>query len=450
MRDTIFISHANPEDNEFAQWLSLKMMGLGYVVWCDIMNLKGGEDFWEVIEPVLRNDTIKYLYVLSKASNHKSGTLKELALAQKVAKGFKDFIIPLHVDKTLSHDDVNIDLMRLNSIPFVQGWSHGLGQLVDKLDDDKVNKPVSEGPAQVKEWWHSKHPANIGLIQKEEILLTNWFPILKMPDKLNFHMFKKQIRYDRIPFDTLKYPAREYGDYLVTFAWCYDFLEELPKTTTYNPNKTISLLVEDIINERLTDDLIPAWEARRVIIELINRSFDKTMPLLGLRLYSMANGKTAYWLQHGFNKTDRVGRIKLVGTLGERYWHFAVSGSTKLYPQPAISVRSHIVFTSDGQEIIKSSSIQHKARRKQGKGWWNSDWRERLLRLMKLVGGEANKVVLPLGSEESCEIATEPISCLSYLSYSEPRKEDRNIISSDEESEDLNEGTEEAEVGDQD
>jgi len=34
-KNTLFISHATPDDNEFARWLSLQLIGLGYSVWCD-------------------------------------------------------------------------------------------------------------------------------------------------------------------------------------------------------------------------------------------------------------------------------------------------------------------------------------------------------------------------------------------------------------------------------
>ena len=48
MRDILFVSHANPEDNEFSQWLSLQLAREGYPVWCDLTKLLGGEDFWVV------------------------------------------------------------------------------------------------------------------------------------------------------------------------------------------------------------------------------------------------------------------------------------------------------------------------------------------------------------------------------------------------------------------
>ena len=50
MRNKIFISHANPEDNDQARWLGLQLMTLGYEVWCDVINIKGAEKFWKEIE----------------------------------------------------------------------------------------------------------------------------------------------------------------------------------------------------------------------------------------------------------------------------------------------------------------------------------------------------------------------------------------------------------------
>lgn len=35
MRDTLFISHATPEDNEFAIWIGSRLEMLGYKVWID-------------------------------------------------------------------------------------------------------------------------------------------------------------------------------------------------------------------------------------------------------------------------------------------------------------------------------------------------------------------------------------------------------------------------------
>jgi hypothetical protein len=44
-RDTIFISHATPDDNDFVRWLSDELTSRGYRVWADLLYLKGGTPF---------------------------------------------------------------------------------------------------------------------------------------------------------------------------------------------------------------------------------------------------------------------------------------------------------------------------------------------------------------------------------------------------------------------
>src|SRR5437870_2936751 len=106
-RNMLFLSHANPEDNLFTRWLSLRLAREGYPVWCDLTKLLGGEDFWRDVEAALRDRTAKFLFVLSKISNQKQGTLDELALARRVGKHLHDFIIPLRIDD-LRSDDITI------------------------------------------------------------------------------------------------------------------------------------------------------------------------------------------------------------------------------------------------------------------------------------------------------------------------------------------------------
>ena len=85
-RDMLFVSHANPEDNEFARWLALQLAKEGYPVWCDLTKLLGGETLWDDAEEAIRTRTVKFLYVLSEASNEKGGPLRELQVAQGLAR----------------------------------------------------------------------------------------------------------------------------------------------------------------------------------------------------------------------------------------------------------------------------------------------------------------------------------------------------------------------------
>src|SRR5271156_973886 len=112
-RNMIFLSHATPEDNSFARWLALQLANEGYPVWCDLTKLLGGEDFWKDIQEAIRKRSIRFLFVLSRPSNTKEGTLQELACAKAVAaqvrSEIRDFIIALKIDD-LPYSEVDIEI----------------------------------------------------------------------------------------------------------------------------------------------------------------------------------------------------------------------------------------------------------------------------------------------------------------------------------------------------
>src|SRR5215217_5798185 len=110
-RNMLFVSHATPEDNEFARWLALQLAKEGFPTWCDLTKLLGGERFWKEIEGAIRTRSRKFLFVLSRNSNTKDGTLAELSVASAVRRQLHDdrFIIPLRIDD-LPFSDINISL----------------------------------------------------------------------------------------------------------------------------------------------------------------------------------------------------------------------------------------------------------------------------------------------------------------------------------------------------
>jgi hypothetical protein len=95
-RETVFITHAAPEDNEFALWLSSQLAMAGYCVWIDRRRLRGGDDTWDEIDRVLRNEAIKQVVVFTEHVG-KSGVKKELGIGDVVGKRLKDpkFMIPI-------------------------------------------------------------------------------------------------------------------------------------------------------------------------------------------------------------------------------------------------------------------------------------------------------------------------------------------------------------------
>ncbi len=119
-RDTVFISHATPQDNDFVRWLGARLTGHGYKVWADLFELKGGDPFWSTIEEALRHHARKMILVVSKSSVEpdRTGTLNELSVADSLKKQLKDptFIIPVKVDAT-PFSEFPIQVHRLNAMP---------------------------------------------------------------------------------------------------------------------------------------------------------------------------------------------------------------------------------------------------------------------------------------------------------------------------------------------
>src|SRR5688572_4459789 len=100
MREALFISHANPEDNAFARWLGAKLAAMGYEVWADVMHLHGGADWSRELEAALRIRALKMLLVCTQAAMDKQGVRNEIEIASQLARELRDreFIIPLRLE----------------------------------------------------------------------------------------------------------------------------------------------------------------------------------------------------------------------------------------------------------------------------------------------------------------------------------------------------------------
>ena len=115
LKRTIFISHATPEDNLFSLWLASRLSVLGYSAWVDLKSLGGGEDSWSSIEKIIREETVKFVFVVSCQSIKKQGTLKELALADRLK--IENFVIPVNIDK-VSPRELPAEIVRSNYLDF--------------------------------------------------------------------------------------------------------------------------------------------------------------------------------------------------------------------------------------------------------------------------------------------------------------------------------------------
>jgi hypothetical protein len=120
--DIVFVTHAAPQDNEFALWLSFKLAVAGYRVWVDRRRLRGGDDSWDEIDRILRHETIKQIIVYTKHVN-KPGVKKELAIGDvmRTRLGDPKFMIGIRNDN-IEYSDAPPELLRGNILNAFPNW----------------------------------------------------------------------------------------------------------------------------------------------------------------------------------------------------------------------------------------------------------------------------------------------------------------------------------------
>lgn len=175
-RDHLFISYAW-EDGALAEWLTLRLTGEGYRVWCDRFKLLGGESWPRDIDLAIKTKTFRMLHLVSAHSVDKANPSKErqLALALERERG-GEFFIPLNIDGR-KPTDLNWQISDIVWIPF-EDWGAGLHQLIKKLDSISAPRPLHENGNRVV--CEALPPPKV-IRNEPETLVTNWFPFLAVP-----------------------------------------------------------------------------------------------------------------------------------------------------------------------------------------------------------------------------------------------------------------------------
>jgi hypothetical protein len=406
-RKGLFISHANPEDNAFATWLTLRLAREGYEVWCDVAKLFGGDDFWRDIENAIRQHTRKFIFVTSRASNQKQGTLNELSVAAGVARQLNDtgFIIPVKVDD-LPFADHNIQINRLIALSFTDGWADGLTKLLDALQRDSVPKPNATGAASVTAWW-DRNRLNSEIVRNtRETLWTNWFPLKEMPNQL----FAWQGASDATLPSSFLYPTYRHGDWLFSFTNA--------QALTGKPESPIGGRLHSIKRYLRHDPPVRSGLKRHEVItavkQLLRLAWEKFALHRELPLYELSSSRKTLWFPNGAvtgNTVSFVGvdgkkcrrdvcgystKKRPSGEKYKRYWHFGLEATAILYPSPALALKSHVLFTLDGGTINGDVKAQHRARRSQCKDWWNDKWRDLTLSAVAWLSENSTGIRLPV------------------------------------------------------
>lgn len=434
-RETIFISHATPDDNDFVRWLGNRLVGYGYRVWADIFELKGGTPFWATIEEAIREGTIKFVFVVSKTSvdPSRTGVLNELALADTIGKQLRDpsFIVPIRIDDTPFHA-LPIQIHRLNTLDFSRNWGNGLKTLLDTLSDAGVPKAETDQEAAFRNWKDALDVKGAEIERKTEHVMTNLLEIRSLPQRINFFEYFGPKGNIQSALKGARISLSYYFALIISFADTNSLQMEAGTGIIIKPRATVSL--DEFLSGALSDPTSPARrEAKNIIVGFVRDHIEAHLVSLGLLPYETANG-LAFYFPSGLVSEDnwvsyttldgKKARKKVVGR-SEKYgihWHLAMKISIAVGDDIVVRLKPYVCFSENGRDAIEDPKRTSALRRRFCKSWWNPHWRQLLEAFIAFLGQGEELIRIEAGDCGSIDIVARPITMTTIASISKDVK----------------------------
>jgi hypothetical protein len=440
MRDTLFISHATPEDNDFAIWLASRLEMLGYKTWVDKKHLLGGEKLWSTIQNVIKNDAIKLLIVysrniLTKDGNLKDGIEKEFTYAESIAsqENMKDFIIPLHIDNSQYNDFIGSN--RLNHISFEQNWAIGLKQLLKKLEKDNIPQMIDIRESSFSEWYENEYVSNCSIIPKKELFYSSWWEIASMPQRFYMYQFDNLTQAIAIRNININIPINLQSNVLSTFDNNLNFIIERDGEQFHIvPKATYSFSINEILCGFESSNFPKHKDAENHFKRLLYCTITELFLQKQRKKVKLANNKFAFFLSKNNEKkqihfsypSSSIKRLKRISIWGEfeqiGFWHYAISPQVVLFPIIGFSLKSHIVFTTDGVQLITDDKKVHSYRRRKGKRYFNEGWRDWFVAFLQGLKDINDEIKIKISSNgEYLKMKQYPKYFWSEVGYNDPK-----------------------------
>jgi hypothetical protein len=416
-REALFISHANPEDNEFARWLGAKLAAMGYEVWADVMRLHGGSDWSRELEVALRTRAIKMLLVGTPLAVDKQGVRNEIEIGAQLSTSLRDpeFIVPLR----LKRYEAPFRIVQAQYVDFSESWAAGLAELVELISN--VYKIPQRSGRSIADWLRAQSLGSAALVEQPEQLISNWLIINKLPGFVCYCTPSTTLPLEAFQ-DRSKHtwPVIPFNEGVLTFATPNkkDFLApEMPS------NIVSQFSVSDFLESGWPDLKMDAFEARRQFSDLSNQAFDNFLRGRGLTQYEGANGRLTWWgnirtvpltqIRYGLN--EQKGRRQIIGVSAKRnvHWHYGINVQVRTAPVRHARLSARIIFTENGLDAIADVKRMHRLRRSFAKSWRNARWRDMMLAFLWWVAGGQSEIAIPVSDSEHMMLAlpTASFSC---------------------------------------
>ena len=387
-RDTIFICHATPDDNDFVRWLGARLTGHGYKVWADMFGLKGGTPFWNTIEDALREHACKVIYVASKASvdPKRQGVRNELSVADAVRKSLSDpaFIIPVRLDD-VAFSDFPILVHQLNGVEFSRGWGKGFIELLDTLESAHVPRTHHDQTLEFERWRQDAVKTAALVNNEREPILTSLSPVNALPTEVCYLSHNADTAAIIQALRATDIPFAPHYQLLITFAGLDEINAALPTPMVAELRARAPL--ETFLSGEVAGVTTPRRaDASNIATALLRQHVERHLTQRGLKALPQ-RGSSAFYFPDGLVPNNKVpytaasGRRTNKNVVGrsERnkvYWHLAMKVSVVLGPPAFVRFKPYIAFSDDGQTAISDPKRTSPIRRRFCKNWWNPTWRQ--------------------------------------------------------------------------
>jgi hypothetical protein len=427
MRETIFISHANPEDNYFAAWLAAKLNVLGYKAWVDVEDLHVGDAFFTTIHPIIKEDSICFIAVnsesyLEKARNQNSGVSRELNTAISV-KEIKNFILPIRIDST-DYNDFPAHYASWNTIDFYNNWQSGLIKLIEQFEKLTVPKiQLANNPFDI--WFKAINNKN-QVIKKEESYYSNWFPF-ELPEYIFIH--HPDCIEDQI-YASMPYPIILEAKRIITFVSESTARKLLPLHGSFRIETESLIGCSDLqIDKQFT-----LKDAEKKLVRLLNKCFNLHLKNFDLSYWKKRNinyfrrGEVEdrpVSLKNRYGKGNRVlvgeKTTKINGKKRLINWHYAISPRVTLHPVPHMRLNYTLVFTNENAKGL-GINLSRTLRRSVPSDWFNRKWFETMLASMLRISGpnDDEHICLEIDEGKYIKVNNLPAGGTMYSGYNEP------------------------------
>lgn len=429
-RESIFISHATPEDSGFVSWLGARLELAGFSVWHDLGQLKGGDYFWDKIEGAIRNKSFRFLAVVSKVAVDKQGVKDEWALAQTIEKSLPGFVIPLRLDD-YDFSLLPIGIHRKNVIDFANGWHKGLAALLDTLTEANAPKVSASDPRSARHWLAEMKEGAILRTESKESLDSTWLSVISLPPIESARILGKE-REIKLTDLNRRIPWFEHEDRIVGFAKAADLVSHMSKSVMLKPANGVDSTTFIERGSTLGDKLVSVLEARKRVANLVRQAWELSMEAKGLGVYEQSGGRKVFYVKPELTK-GRGERIVFLDVNGRKRrkalngrserrkanWCYAI-GIVPQFDQPwRIELRATIIFTDDEGKPLDAPARAHRLRMSFCRSWWNDRWRGFLRAFLALVADGSSMIELPVGSGRKVVVSATPMMFNSPVGLSD-------------------------------